>query len=99
MNKTIKNPELYAHKIRGSFQKFLGYYQHSSVLGMDKEKMRRSLVDKANEVIKASTDEITFSFNEDVKNQTTLRLVRVFNKEKEVEIEGKKIREKYNQLN
>lgn len=98
MKKTIKNPELYAHKIRASFKKFLGYYQHNSVLGMEKEKMRRKMVDKAKKVIQSSNKEISTSFPGNKNNQTSLRLVRLLNKEKEIESEGKKIRSNFKKL-
>ncbi len=98
MKKNIKHPALYAHKIRASFQKFLGYYQHTTILGMEKEKIRKRMVYKAKQVIKASDREILNTFPGNKENQTSLRMVRLLNKEKEIEMESEKIKTKFKQL-
>lgn len=98
MKRKIKNPKLYAQHIRGSFQKFLGYYQNSTLLEMEKEKIRRSMVGKAKEVINSTDKKIVDAFAGNNKNSVKLRLVRLFNKEKEIEREGNKIKEKFNTL-
>lgn len=98
MKKNIKNPKLYAQNIRASFQKFLGFYQHNTVLGSEKEKMRKLMVNKAKEVIKSPDKKIVETFAGNKSNQTRLRLVRLFNKEKEIEKEGKIIKEKFKRL-
>lgn len=98
MKKKIKHPALYAHKIRASFQKFLGYYQHTTVLGMEKEKIRKRMVSKAQKVIKANDKEILNTFPGNKENQTSLRMVRLLNKEKEIEMESEKVKSKFKQL-
>jgi hypothetical protein len=98
MKKTIKNPKLYAQNIRASFQKFLGLYQHNTVLGMEKEKMRKRMVQKAKEVVNYSDKKVVDSFAGNKENRASLRLVRLFNKEKEIEKEGNKIKEKFKKL-
>lgn len=98
MNKKIKNQKRYAQNIRASFQKFLGFYEHNTVLGMEKEKMRKRMVQEAKKLIKYSDNKIVDSFAGNKENRARLRLVRLFNKEKEIEKEGKKIKQKFKKL-
>ncbi len=98
MKKNIKNPQVYAHMIRASFQKFLGYYQNTTVLGSEKENMRKKMLKKAREIIKLSDKKIVETFAGNKKNRIKLRLVRLFNKEKEIEQEGKKIKDKFKSM-
>jgi hypothetical protein len=98
MKKNIKNPKLYAHNIRGSIQKFLGFYQHSTVLTSEKEQMRKQMVDKAKEIIESTDEKIVDTFAGNRENRVRLRLVRLFNKEKEIEREGKRIKDNFRNL-
>lgn len=98
MKKEIKNQKRYAQIIRASFQKFLGFYEHDTVSGMEKEKMRKELARKAREVVKSNDKNIVDTFPGNKKNQNSLRLVRLFNKEKEIEKEGQRIKKNFRQL-
>jgi hypothetical protein len=98
MNKKIKNPKLYAQYIRASFQKFLSFYEHNTVLGMEKENMRKQMVQVAKKVINQNDKKIVDSFADNKENRTRLRLVRLFNKEKEIEKEGKKIKRQFKEF-
>lgn len=98
MKTKIKNAKRYAQIIRASFQKFLGFYEHHSLPESEKDKMREELVREAEEVIKSSDKKIVDTFPGNFKNQTSLRLVRLFNKEKEIEKEGNRVRRIFRQL-
>jgi len=98
MKKKIKNPKLYARKVRASFQKFLGFYQNATIPNKEKEKMRKQMVKKASDVIKSSDKIIADTFPGNNKNQVSLRLVRLFNKEKEIKREQEIIEMKFHQL-
>jgi regulator of replication initiation timing len=95
MKKKIKNQKRYAQNIRASFQKFLGLFEHNTVLGMEKEKMRKQMVKRAKEVVNTSDKKIINDFPGNEKNQSSLRLVRLFNKEKEIDKEGNRIKKQF----